>query len=113
MHEMAIAQGVLDIVLANAARHNAVRISSIKLQIGEMTEVEPESLRFCFSALADGTPAAGAELEVEVIPLRGRCRDCSREFAVERFRFLCPDCGSVGVEIISGRELRVEHLEVE
>jgi hydrogenase nickel incorporation protein HypA/HybF len=113
MHELAIAQGVLDIVLAAAAENDATAVTRIKLQVGEMTEVEPEALTFCFAALADGTAAAGAELAVEVLPLVGRCRDCGREFRVERFRFLCPMCGSAGVEIISGRELRVEHLEVE
>jgi len=113
MHEMAIAQGVLEIALENAARHDAKKITQIKLLIGAMTEVEPDSLKFCFSALAEGTLAAGAELEIATIPLVGRCRDCSREFDVEGFRFLCPDCGSAGVEILSGRELRVEHLEVD
>lgn len=113
MHEMAIAQGILDIVLDAAARNDAAAVVSIKLQVGEMTEVEPEALTFCFAALAAGTAAAAARLDVEVIPLVGRCRDCGLEFKVERFRFLCPACGSPGVEIVSGRELRVEHLEVE
>jgi len=113
MHEMAIAQGILDIVLDAAARNDATAVLSIKLQVGEMTEVEPEALSFCFAALAAGTAAASARLEVEVTPLVGRCRDCGQEFRVERFRFICPACGSAGVEIISGRELRVEHLEVE
>jgi hydrogenase nickel incorporation protein HypA/HybF len=113
MHEMAIAQGVLDIVLAAAAENDAAAVTRIKLQVGEMTEVEPAALTFCFTALAAGTAAAAAELAIEVLPLVGRCRDCGREFRVERFRFLCPGCGSAGVEIISGRELKVEHLEVE
>lgn len=113
MHEMAIAQGILDIALENAGRHDAAKITVIKLQVGEMTEVEPEALRFCFAALAAGTPAAEAILEIETTPLRARCRDCGHEFAVARFCFLCPACGSAGVEVISGRELRVEHLEVE
>lgn len=113
MHEMAIAQGILDIALDNAARHEAAKVSRIKLQVGAMTEVEPEALKFCFAALAAGTAAAAAELEIETIPLVGRCRDCGREFAVERYCFLCPACGGAGIEIVSGRELRVEHLEVE
>ncbi len=113
MHEMAIAQGILDIVLEAAAGSEAAAVVRIKLQVGEMTGVEPEALTFCFAALAAGTVAADAQLDVAVTPLVGRCRDCGREFRVERFRFLCPACGSAGVEIISGRELRVEHLEVD
>jgi hydrogenase nickel incorporation protein HypA/HybF len=113
LHEMAIAQGVLDIALQTAAQHDASRISKISLLVGQLTEVEPDSLRFCFTALAADTPAADAELVVTIVPLRGRCRDCGRNFAIENYRFSCPDCSSTGVEILSGRELKVEHLEVE
>ena len=113
MHEMALAQGTLDIVLDNAAKHGATTVTRVKLVVGQMTEVVPDSLRFCFDALAKGTPAEGAELEIEITPLLGSCRDCQNEFAIERFRFQCPACGSAGVEIISGRELRVDQLEVD
>jgi hydrogenase nickel incorporation protein HypA/HybF len=113
MHEMAIAQGIIDIVLNAAAQNDAKKVNSIKVLVGRMTEVEPESLRLCFEALAESTIVAGAELEIVIVPLVGRCRDCGMEFAIERFRFVCPDCGSAGVEILSGRELRVEHLEVD
>ncbi|MBP2644203.1 MAG: hydrogenase nickel incorporation protein hypA [Firmicutes bacterium] len=113
MHEMAIAEGILDIVLKTAEQHQAKKIVSITLEIGQMTEVEPESLRFCFAALSEETTAAGAVLEINHIPLVGRCRDCEKQFVIEKLRFLCPACGSTGVEILTGRELKVRHLEVE
>jgi hydrogenase nickel incorporation protein HypA/HybF len=110
---MAIAQGILDIALQSAAQHDAGRILKISLLVGQLTEVEPDSLRFCFVALAAATPAADAELAVTIVPLTGHCRDCDRRFSIENYRFYCPDCGSPGVEILSGRELKIEHLEVE
>lgn len=113
MHEMAIAQGILDIALDAAARNGAAAVTVIKLQVGELTEVEPAALAFCFSALAAGTAAEGARLDVETTPLAARCRDCGREFRVERYRFLCPACGSPALNIVSGRELRVAQLEVD
>lgn len=113
MHEMALAQGVLDVALDSAGRHNAARIGRIKLLVGEMTHVEPESLKFCFSALAAGTIAEGAAVDITITPLVGRCRDCGGEFSVSGYYFICPECESTAVDIISGRELRVEHLEVE
>ncbi len=69
MHEMAIAQGVLDITLDNAAQSGAKKVISIKLLVGQMTGVEPEALRFCFSALAEGTVAAEAVLVIVNAPL--------------------------------------------
>ena len=113
MHEMAIAQGILDISLDAARRNGAVRISRIKLRVGEMTEVEPDALIFCFSAVAAGTEAEGAELAVEVVPLTGRCADCGQGFPISNYRFYCPACGSAGVSIETGRELLVEELEAE
>lgn len=113
MHEMAIAQGILDIVLKTAIENGAVQVKRVTVLIGEMTQVEPESLRFGFAALAEGTQSAGAELIIETIPLVGRCRTCGQEFPVQRYSFVCPCCDAGGVTIISGRELRVDHLEVD
>lgn len=113
MHEMSIAQGILDIVLKTAAEHNAVKVNSIKLLIGEMTRVEPESLRFGFTALAADTIANGAELEIAIVPLMAKCSSCGEQFTVERYSFLCPLCHSANILVVSGRELAVDYLEVE
>ncbi|EGO64047.1 hydrogenase maturation nickel metallochaperone HypA [Acetonema longum] len=113
MHEMAIAQGVLDITLDNAAGHQAKKVTKINLLIGQMTGVEPEALRFCFSTVAQGTIAAEAELAITGVPLVAECQDCGRKFDVEGYRFLCSACGSAKVAVISGRELRVDYLEVD
>lgn len=113
MHEMAIAQGIFEIVSEAAADSAARRVSLIKLQIGRLTAIEPETLRFCFASLAAGTIAEEAILDIEVTPVMSCCRECKQNFSVEELRFVCPNCGSCSNDIISGRELRVEHLEVE
>lgn len=113
MHEMAIAQGILDIVVQEASQNGADRITRIKLRIGEMTGIQPDALTFCFEALAAETPARAAELEIEIVPLVAECQSCGQQFGVERYRFFCPACSSADVKTLSGRELQVEHLEVE
>ncbi|HWR39815.1 MAG TPA: hydrogenase maturation nickel metallochaperone HypA [Patescibacteria group bacterium] len=113
MHELSIAQGILDIALKTAAEHQAVRVGRITVTVGEMTGLVPDSLRQGFEVLAAGTLAAGAELVIDRIPLAASCRECGREFLVENRHFYCPECGSAGVELVAGRELRVEHMEVE
>jgi len=113
MHEMAIAQGILDIVLKTAVEHNATKVTGIKLLIGEMTRVQPESLTFGFAALSMGSIAEGATIEIKSIPLIGQCNHCNQQFTVERYCFLCPECNSASVSVISGRELAVDYLEVE
>ncbi len=111
MHEMAIAQGILDIALNAAQGQGAIK--RIKLKIGEMAGVVPESLHFCFESVAAQTAATGAELEIELVPLKAVCGSCKNEFAVQEYRFVCPECRAITVDIVSGRELAVEHLEVE
>jgi hydrogenase nickel incorporation protein HypA/HybF len=110
---MAIAQEILEIVQRIAAEHGTAKVTRVSLLVGQMTRLEPESLTFGFAALAGGTVAEGAELAVTIVPLTGRCNDCGQEFVIEQFRFFCPFCESAGVAILSGRELSIEHLEVD
>lgn len=113
MHELTIAQGILDIALNTADSHGAGKVTGVKVLAGEMTGIVPEALEFGFAALSEGTIAGGACLTVHVLPLIGRCRDCGDERRVDRYRFICEACGSFAIEIISGRELKVESVEVE
>lgn len=113
MHEMALAEGILDIVLSYADKNKAQKVTSVSVLVGEMTGVVPESLDFCFTSLAKGTKAEGAQLVLKPVPLLAKCLDCGREAKIERYNFTCSECGSVRMEIISGRELRVESLEAD
>lgn len=113
MHEMAIAQGILDIVLKTAAENKAKKVTGIKLLIGKMTQIEPESLAFGFEALSMGSIAEGANLDITIVPLVGKCNSCEQQFPVEKYCFLCPHCNSASVVVVSGRELAVDYLEVE
>lgn len=113
MHEMAIAEGILDIALDYAARNQAKKIQCICLRLGEMSGVETDALQFCFAALTKGTIAETAELKLNKIPLVGRCGACGKETRIEHYNFLCPICSSGQLEILSGRELQVEYLEVD
>lgn len=112
MHEMAIAEGILDIAREHAARENSARVTEIGLLLGEMAGVEEDALRFCFSSLARGTLAEGAALSVKRVPLVGRCGACGHEQPIAHYNFVCPKCGG-GLGIVSGRELRVEYLEMD
>ena len=112
MHEMAIAEGILDIALSYAQQNDARRIGRIGLLLGELSGVETDALSLCFSALVRGTIAEQAALTWERVPLTGRCHDCGREREIRPQDCLCPDCGG-GMEIIGGREMRVDYIEME
>lgn len=113
LHEMAIAEGILDIALDYAKQNDAKRVAEIGLIIGEMSGVVVESLEFGFNMLAKGTIADGAKLTIKNVPLMGRCTKCGETMHVEKYVFWCPKCHDGVLETISGREMKVEYLEVE
>ena len=112
MHEMSITRAMLEIVREQMAKHGIERLSRVHIQVGEMTAVEPDSLRFCFEVCTQGTLLEGAVLEVEEMPLTGLCRDCGAKFAMKNLVASCPFCRSATVDIIAGRELDIISIEV-
>lgn len=113
MHEMSIAEHVILLVEAGAARAGARRVRRVILEIGELAAIEPSALAFCFASVAAGGVAAGARLEIETLPGRGRCRDCGTEAAIHDVLAECPACGGFAVDLIEGREMRVREIEIE
>ncbi len=113
MHELAITQSMLDLVLKQAGEAKAEKVGKINLVLGEMTGVVGRCVQFYFDFLSKGTPAEGAALDFKVIPTTARCRDCAKEFELGEFDWTCPHCQSNNMEIIGGKELFVESIEVE
>ncbi len=111
MHEMSIAQSVLDIVQEEGRAHGLTKVRLIRLQVGELAAVVPESLRFCFDLMRKETIAEEASLEIERVPVVARCGECGTLFEVENNVFLCVHCGEPVMELISGRELNVLSIE--
>ena len=113
MHEMGIIAGVLDAVHASARDAGALRVLSIRLRVGEMTEVIEEALTFAFEALTEDTMSEGAELMVDWVKPKSVCLDCAEEFEHDRFHRICPSCGSYETVVVAGRELEIESIEVD
>jgi len=113
MHELGIAQSVIDAVQIEAARHPGAKPSKVAVRIGELSAIDPEALRFSFDALIRESELEGLELEIEVCPRRHRCDDCGTEFDVKDFVFACPHCDGTRNQCISGEELELAYLELE
>lgn len=113
MHELAITQGVLDIALEHAKNFNANKIMRINLVVGEMTGIVDECVRFYFDFISKDTIASEATLSFERVPIKAYCRDCDATFTLSGLDWRCPSCQSCNIEVIAGRELYVESIEVE
>ena len=113
MHELSIVQNILDIAESEARKNNATKIIKIGLKIGEMSGVVIDSINFCFETLKGNTIARDAELLIDHVPLKGKCKNCNSNFQINNYIFKCNTCNNNDIEIISGRELFVDELEVE
>lgn len=113
MHEMSLMESVLEIVEDEARRAGATSVKAVRLDIGELSHVEPEALRFCFEAVVDGTIAAGAVLEIVRVPGAGWCLDCAETVPLTERYGACPKCGNHHVQMTAGDDMRVAELEVE
>ncbi|OLD79504.1 MAG: hydrogenase maturation nickel metallochaperone HypA [Chloroflexi bacterium] len=114
MHELSIAQSIVEVVEARAAEYNAARVKGVRLKIGEASGVVTDSLTFCFEMLASLEPTlAGAQLLIDIVPHRAHCRHCAQEFSVTNFVAQCPTCKEWSDEIVSGTELQVLEMEYE
>ena len=108
VHEMAITQSVVDAVCEHA---DGRRVHSVRLRVGALCGVVPDSMQFCFELATGGTVADGARLDLDVEPGCARCRSCGEEFVLGDLILLCP-CGSADVEVLAGRDLRIASVEV-
>ncbi|MBU1320406.1 MAG: hydrogenase maturation nickel metallochaperone HypA [candidate division Zixibacteria bacterium] len=112
MHELSIANNIIDIALEEIARRGLDVIESIGVRIGALTCVCPEALSFGFEAATIDTPLALTKLIIEQVPIKGKCKSCNSELAVKEFVFLCPSCGSRDLEITQGEELEIAYMQV-
>ncbi len=113
MHELSIAQEIISIVEQHVPTGQSQSVKAVRMKIGKMTAILPDSLQFCFDALIAGSPMEGAKLEIDSVPLTLRCHECKRESAVEGFAFVCPGCGSADMQIVAGNELNIVEIELD
>ncbi|GAB4557479.1 MAG: hydrogenase maturation nickel metallochaperone HypA [Anaerolineae bacterium] len=112
MHELAITENIVRIVVEHARRANARKVHEIHLVVGDLTTFVPDSIQFYFDLLSEGTLCEGAQLVIERRPGQIRCRQCGETYPVEAGQmWICPHCGAFGGDVAAGRELYVDHIE--
>ena len=113
MHELSITQSILSIVLEKAGEAGAGKVNRVDLVIGEFSGIVDDCVRFYWDFLRKDTIAAGAELSVRKPAAQLRCRGCAAVFTPENGSWACPECHEPSLEIVAGRELYVESIEVD
>ncbi|HEV2377559.1 MAG TPA: hydrogenase maturation nickel metallochaperone HypA [Streptosporangiaceae bacterium] len=108
MHELAITQAVVDQV---SEKLPGATVTCVRLEIGALSGVVADSVRFCFSLVVEGTALAGAQLEITEPPAVCRCQACGAQFTPDGPILACP-CGSAAVTVVSGEQLTIASVQV-
>jgi hydrogenase nickel incorporation protein HypA/HybF len=113
VHELSIAQSILDIVRQHVPSDFEGKLRSVKVALGEHSGVVSESLEFCFEAVVSETPFEGTKLVMQTIPVRSECLDCHQTFDNSEMRQTCVYCDGTELRFVTGTELHVVEVEVE
>jgi hydrogenase nickel incorporation protein HypA/HybF len=113
MHEFGITENIINIALDKASEAQASKITQINLVMGELSGFVPDCIQFYFDSLSKDTIAQEAVLHFESVPAQLRCRNCSTIFHPQDALWSCSGCQGQSVEILKGRELYIESMEVE
>lgn len=113
MHEMALCEGVLQVLQTEAARQGFKRVKSVWLEIGELSSVEIDAMLFSFEVVTRNSLADGATLSIINVPGAAWCMQCAKSVTVNKRFEACPDCGSYQLQITGGDEMKIKELEVE
>jgi hydrogenase nickel incorporation protein HypA/HybF len=112
MHELSIAQNILEIVKEHLPAEKTQRVNSICIKVGDGAGVVIDSLEFCFNSITAGTPLQEATLKIERVPFVVRCNVCGKTSINENGFFLCSFCEGGDVVLVSGNELEVSAIEL-
>ncbi|MBY5921598.1 hydrogenase maturation nickel metallochaperone HypA [Ferrimonas balearica] len=111
MHEMSLAEGILQIVQDQA--QNSPKVHSVTLSVGELAGVELDSLKFCFDVVTRDSCAEGAALEIETVPGSAFCFDCLAQIPLSRRGDACPRCEGYHLTVVGGDQMKVKYLEID
>lgn len=113
VHESSLARQLLRTVIERASASGAKRVMCIRGWVAETEALAPGAIEFHFAALAPGTAAEGARLELEVTHVRARCKGCGEVYLPEHHLTLCPSCGGVEAQLLGPTGVGLDALEVE
>ena len=112
MHEMALCEGLVQALEAQAGAAAFSRVHAVELEIGALAAVECEAMRFNFGIVTRGTLAEDARLDIVEVDGRAWCMQCATTVTLRRFGDPCPHCGSLQLQVLDGKQIRIRQIEV-
>jgi hydrogenase nickel incorporation protein HypA/HybF len=114
MHELSIVASIVDTVTESLAPYPGARVKEVRLRVGALASVVEDSLQFCYGIATQETRLAGSALVINLLPVVVRCEPCGQDVQLEGVQsFRCPRCGAPAGDLIQGRELEIDSIEIE
>ena len=114
MHELSIVTSIVETVTESLTAYPGARVLEVRLRVGALASVVPDSLEFCYGIASEGTPLEGSRLVVNVLPVVVHCERCAQDAELDGVQsFRCPRCGEPSNDLRQGRELEIESIEIE
>ncbi len=112
MHEMSLAEGILQTIEDAAGKEKFNKVLAVWLEIGRLSSVETQAMAFCFDAVTRGSVAEGAQLHIVDVAGAGWCMECAKSVEMAEVFAACPHCGGYQLQVTAGTEMRIKELEV-
>jgi len=112
MHELSLVMSVIKTISNLCEQNNWKNVLRVTVKIGHLRQMEPEIFAFAFSSATVGTILEGSEISIIEMPIIFKCHDCNKNSDTEDFKFVCPNCGSLDVDLLSGMEFIIESIEI-
>jgi hydrogenase nickel incorporation protein HypA/HybF len=113
MHEIRIAEDLSSIVLETAKKKKLSKVTKVNISFGQLIQIVPDIFEFAFRETVRDSVAEDAEIDIEIVPVKMKCRNCGIGFLVKENLFACDNCNSTDLEIIQGKELFIKSMEGE
>ena len=114
MHELSIVSSIVDSVAETLAAYPGAKVKEVRLRVGALASVVEDSLQFCYGIATEGTPLQGSKLVVKILPVRMHCEKCAQDVEIASLQsFRCPRCGEPVADMLQGRELEIDSIEID
>ena len=110
---MSIIMSILETILQEVEKHRILKVKSVKIRVGKLWQIIPDTLHFCYSVATEGTVAEGSEMLIVEEAIVAQCKQCGRRFEVKNYSFICSNCNLADAEIVAGDEMIIETIEAE
>ncbi|MBM4240227.1 MAG: hydrogenase maturation nickel metallochaperone HypA [Euryarchaeota archaeon] len=120
MHELSMADAIVKTILDIAEKNDAEEIIEVTIELGKLTLLNPEQLKFMLEVISEDTLLDGAEFKMEIIPVEIECGSCNYTGSIDSDELdhftpilSCPQCGERDLKVISGRECNIKQIKIE